>query len=261
MTRVSSIAQLSIRIRPDCAKALSDKVGNGSSNRRYVLTMSSRRPSADSKALTASIRAGWVNTLGLTQAPSSPPAAGGRTGPASNGPVWVAIGGVPAGGEGASAGRCGGGAQVVTVTVTAPSTARPARPSSRWSRRICQCSRAPTVVVRRATYRTSVAYRDSQPSRQRAGLRDLVPLRPNRAGPGAVQHRGRRIVAMRLADQSPQQFHPPAGTAGEVVLHRRAVRKRAYDQPAQVPALTRVDGTGVAVRRVDHPLVLVHRAR
>ena len=66
---------------------------------------------------------------------------------------------------------------------------------------------------------------------------------------------------MRLANQSPQQFHPPAGTAGEVVLYRRAVRKRAYDQPAQVPALTRVDGTGVAVRRVDHPLVLVHRAR
>ena len=43
------------------------------------------------------------------------------------------------------------GAQVVTVTVTAPSTTRPARPSSRWLRRIGQCSREPAVVVRRAT--------------------------------------------------------------------------------------------------------------
>src|SRR5256714_13823185 len=104
MNRVSSIAQLSIRIRPYCAKALSDKVGNGSSKRRYVLTMSSRRPSADSKALTASIRAGWVNTLGLTQAPSITPAAGGRPRPASDRPGRGADGGGTAGGGGGGAG-------------------------------------------------------------------------------------------------------------------------------------------------------------
>src|SRR5205814_1059485 len=113
MTRVSSIAQLSIRIRPDSAKALSDMVGNGSSKRPYVLTMSSRRPSAASNALTASMRAGWVKRLGLTQAPSSTPDAGGCTGPAANGPVRVAIGGVAPGGDGATPGGRGGGPQVL----------------------------------------------------------------------------------------------------------------------------------------------------
>src|SRR5579859_6616928 len=115
MTRVSSIAQLSMRIRPDCANSLSDKVGKGSSKRRYVLTMSSGRPSADSSPVTASIRPGWVNGFGLTQAPRSTPVAGGRTAPASNGPVWVAIGGVPLGVGGATRVGRGGGIQVARV--------------------------------------------------------------------------------------------------------------------------------------------------
>jgi hypothetical protein len=133
-TRVSSMAQLSISGRPDPANARSDSVGNGSSKRRYVLTKSSGRPSADSNEVTASTRAGWVNTAGLTQAPSSAPVPGAATGPDRNGPGRVATasppGAVPLGTGPTDDGRVTG-PQVATVTATVPRTASPDRASRR----------------------------------------------------------------------------------------------------------------------------------
>src|SRR5207248_4772955 len=114
-TRVSSIAQLSINGRPAPANVSSDRVGNGSSNRRYVLTKSSGRPSADSSVLTASTRAGWVNTAGFTHAPSRAPDGGGATGPAWKGPVRVAIPALPLG-LGATAGGRVVGRQVTRTS-------------------------------------------------------------------------------------------------------------------------------------------------
>jgi hypothetical protein len=135
------MTQLSMRIAPSAAYARSDLVGNGSSKRRYVFTMSSWRPTVRSRPRTAEIRPCCDSAGGRTQAPTIAPAGGGVTGPASNGPPAVAIPGrAGAGGVAGAPGnarRLAAGRRASTTSAAPPATsaAASAAASQRGHRR------------------------------------------------------------------------------------------------------------------------------